>query len=96
MLTNCRKNQEIKYVQDDIKEVHSIISEFTHKLDKISHFEEKQLMFEERVSKEQVRMRKDIKSKDEKAEKLTQDIREFRDQVRTMTHELKLKDDKFQ
>ena len=58
--------------------------------------EDKQLVFEERVSKEQVRMRKDIKSKDEKAEKLTQDIREFRDQVRTMTHELKLKDDKFQ
>jgi hypothetical protein len=35
-------------------------------------------MFEERVSKEQVRMRKDIKAKDEKAERLTIDIKEFK------------------
>ena len=53
-------------------------------------------MFEERISKEQVRMRKDIKSKDEKAEFLVREIKEFRNEVRTMTHELKLKDKKFQ
>ena len=41
-------------------------------------------------------MRKDIRAKDEKADNLQKDIKEFKTLVREVTHELKLKDEKFE
>ena len=96
MLTNCRKNQEIKYAQDDLKEVHSMIYEFTHKLDKLNTFEDRINHFEERINKEMVKVRKDFAQREVKNNLLSEKIKKFEEQTRNVSHELKIKDMKYQ